>query len=169
MADARSGRALTRPRLLLAGLLLLLSALIAADVLVGQRLAEARAEQAVRENVLQAARQQVVNFTTMDYRSFDQDAQRLLAASAGDLAEQYSAGLPQVKDLVTKNKTVSKGKVLEAGIVTVDPDSARVLVVADAEVSNVASKQPTPRHYRLQLDLVHRDGRWLTTDMQFVA
>jgi Mce-associated membrane protein len=54
-------------------------------------------------------------------------------------------------------------------MVTADAGAARVLVVADSDVSNTATKQPMPRHYRMQLDLVHKDGRWLTTDMQFVG
>jgi Mce-associated membrane protein len=166
---ARISRALTQPRVLIAGLALLVALMVVASVLVGKLYVDKRAESGLRTDVLAAARQQVINFTTLDYRRFDQGSEQLLAGSTGDFAEQYRANIPQLKDLVVKNKTVSKGKILEAGMVTADAGAARVLVVADSDVSNTATKQPMPRHYRMQLDLVHKDGRWLTTDMQFVG
>jgi Mce-associated membrane protein len=166
---ARASRALNDPRLLVAGLCLVVLALAAAAVLLFRQYVDERSDQALRVDVLQAARQQVVNFTTLDYRRFDQDSQRLLAGSTGDFAEQYSSSSAQLKDLVTKNKTVSKGKVLEAGVVSADHDSARVLVVADSEVTNTASEEPMSRHYRMQIDLVRQGERWLATDMQFVG
>jgi Mce-associated membrane protein len=42
-------------------------------------------------------------------------------------------------------------------------------VVADSTVSNLNTKSPQPRHYRLQLDLVRQGSRWLTSDLQFVG
>jgi Mce-associated membrane protein len=59
--------------------------------------------------------------------------------------------------------------VLEAGVVSMDEDSATVVVVADSQVTNKSTDEPQPRHYRLQLDLVLEDGRWLTSDLQFVG
>jgi Mce-associated membrane protein len=64
---------------------------------------------------------------------------------------------------------MSKGKVLQAGLVSSDQDSARVIVVADSTVSNLNTQSPQPRHYRLQLDLVRQGSRWLTSDLQFVG
>ncbi len=70
---------------------------------------------------------------------------------------------------MTANQAVSNGEVLEAGIVSDDDDSARVLVVADSTVTNAASEQPQKRHYRLQMDLVRDGDRWLVSDLQFVG
>ena len=64
---------------------------------------------------------------------------------------------------------MSRGEVLDAGIVSDDADSARVLVVADSTVTNAAQPQPQKRHYRMQLDLVRSGGRWLVSDLQFVG
>ncbi|WP_405581616.1 hypothetical protein [Streptomyces sp. NBC_01092] len=122
-----------------------------------------------RQNILAAARQSALNFTSLDYRHYGRDSANVLASATGDFKKQFTAQTKQLTELVAQNKSVSEGQVLEAGIVRSDEDSARVLVVADSKVTNTAVPQGEARAYRLQLDLVHRDGRWLTSDVEFVG
>ena len=129
-----------------------------------QREAEQR-----RQDILAAARQSALNFTSLDYRHYDRDSANVLAGATGDFKKQFAAQTEQLTRLVAQNKSVSEGQVLEAGVVRSDEDSARVLVVADSKVTNTAMPQGEARTYRLQLDLVHRDGRWLTSDVEFVG
>ncbi|MGH8894715.1 MAG: hypothetical protein ACRDWY_15645 [Actinomycetes bacterium] len=122
-----------------------------------------------RTEILQAARQHAVNFTTLDYRRLDRDLGRVLDGATGEFRTQFEAGTKDLSELVTANKAVSEGEVLEAGLVSDDADSARVLVVADSTVTNAADPKPQKRHYRLQLDLVRDGDRWLVSDLQFVG
>ncbi|GAA2393187.1 hypothetical protein GCM10010255_23990 [Streptomyces coeruleofuscus] len=122
-----------------------------------------------RQGILAAARQSALNFTSLDYRHYDRDSANVLAGATGEFKKQFTAQTDQLTKLVAQNKSVSEGQVLEAGIVRSDEDSARVLVVADSKVSNTAAPEGEARTYRLQLDLVHRDGRWLTSDVEFVG
>lgn len=122
-----------------------------------------------RESVLDSARQQAVNFTTLDYQHLDRDLGRVLRGSTGDFRKQFEAGTKDLSTLVTQNKAVSRGEVLDAGLVSSDDDSARVLVVADSTVTNAADPKPQKRHYRMQLDLVRHGDRWLVSDLQFVG
>ncbi|MCL8010320.1 hypothetical protein [Streptomyces sp. AS02] len=122
-----------------------------------------------RQDILAAARQSALNFTSLDYRHYDRDSANVLSGATGDFKKQFAAQTEQLTDLVDQNKSVSEGQVLEAGIVRSDDDSARVLVVADSKVTNTAVPQGEARTYRLQLDLVLRDGRWLTSDVEFVG
>lgn len=121
------------------------------------------------QDILAAARQSALNFTSLDYRHYDRDSANVLAGATGDFKKQFAAQTKQLTQLVATNKSVSEGQVLEAGIVRSDENSARVLVVADSKVTNTAVPQGEARTYRLQLDLVHRDGRWLTSDVEFVG
>lgn len=105
----------------------------------------------------------------LDYRHYDRDSANVLAGATGDFKKQFAAQTEQLTQLVATNKSVSEGQVLEAGIVRSDESSARVLVVADSKVTNTAVPHGEARTYRLQLDLVHRDGRWLTSDVEFVG
>lgn len=115
------------------------------------------------------ARQSALNFTSLDYRHYDRDSANVLEGATGDFKKQFAAQTEQLTKLVAANKSVSEGQVLEAGIVRSDEHSARVLVVADSKVTNTAAPKGEARTYRLQLDLVHRDGRWLTSDVEFVG
>ncbi|MFC7263258.1 hypothetical protein [Streptomyces lutosisoli] len=122
-----------------------------------------------RQDVLAAARQSALNFTSLDYRHYDRDSANVLEGATGDFRKQFAAQTEELTQLVAQNKSVSEGQVLEAGIVRSDAHSARVLVVADSKVTNTAAPKGEARTYRLQLDLVHQDGRWLTSDVEFVG
>lgn len=122
-----------------------------------------------RQDILAAARQSALNFTSLDYRRYDRDSANVLQGATGDFKKQFAAQTQELTQLVAQNKSVSEGQVLEAGIVRSDAHSARVLVVADSKVTNTAAPKGEARTYRLQLDLVHRDGRWLTSDVEFVG
>lgn len=122
-----------------------------------------------RQVVLQAARQQALNFTTIGYKSVDRDINRVIAGATGDFKASYQQNRKTIKETVTKNKSTSKGEVLDAGLVSIDSDSAVALVVADASVTNVAYKKPTLRNYRMQLDLAKVGDRWLVSDIEFVS
>ena len=161
---------MTRRQTLLIGLLALAAvAAVLAVVFLANRLGDVADEEARRQEILQTARQQGVNITTLDYQTVDEDLQRVLELSTGTFRKEFRSGTNDLTDLVVKNKAVSTGEVLEAGIVTADSDSARVLVVADSTVSNGSSAQPQVRHYRMQLDLVRRGTRWLTSTLTFVS
>jgi Mce-associated membrane protein len=147
----------------------LLVALVVASVLLERKWAEGRSTAARYDAVLASARQEALNFTTLDYRSISDDVARVLAGSTGSFHKQFQDSEANLKTLAARNKSVSKGSVLEAGIVSSEPTKARVIVVADSMVSNVNTSTPQPRHYRLQLDLVLQGGRWLTDDLQFVG
>ena len=66
---------------------------------------------------------------------------------------------------ITQGRLLSKGKVLETegvpivGIASIDPDSAKVLVVADAP--RVSNGQRIVRHWRWEVSLEKVDGKWL--------
>lgn len=155
--------------LVFAALALAAVACLVLVVLTLPRLSDAADRDARRTAILAAARQHAVNFTTLDYRRLDRDLARVLDGATGQFRRQFKAGTADLSTLVTENQAVSKGEVLEAGIVSDDADSARVLVVADSTVTNTADPGPQKRYYRLQLDLVLRGDRWLVSDLQFVG
>ncbi|TPQ19542.1 hypothetical protein FGD71_025620 [Streptomyces sporangiiformans] len=122
-----------------------------------------------RQDILAAARQSALNFTSLDYRHYDRDSGNVLKGATGDFKKQFAAQTEELTKLVAQNKSVSEGQVLEAGIARSDERSARVLVVADSKVTNTAVPAGEARTYRLQLDLVLKGGRWLTSDVEFVG
>lgn len=147
----------------------LVVALLVAGGLLGTRWADARESEQRYDAVLAAARAEALAFTTLDHTSVKEDTARVLAGATGSFRRQFESSRGQLTELATRNQSVSKGKVLSAGVVSADADSARVVVVADSMVSNVNTPTPQPRHYRIQMDLVRHGDAWLTSDLEFVS
>lgn len=163
------GRALVRFRILpwlLAAALVLVSAAVA---FVGYRVHQENLNSSRDQDVLAAARQEALNFISIDYQNFDQDTQNVLSGATGDFKQQFSDESSTLKTLVNQNKAISSGQVLQAGVVSSSASAARVLIVADATVANTAAPSGQVRNYRLQMDLVDQNGQWLTSDIQFVG
>lgn len=142
---------------------------LAGTVLAAVLLAGQHSRDSDRTAVLQAGRQTVVDFTTYKYESWDADVQRVIADATGPFKDEFTATSGELKGPVVANKASSEGEVLEAGVVSMDSDSAQVLVVADATVTNTAIPSGQLRHYRIKLDLVRENGRWLTAGLQAVG
>ncbi|MDQ0993771.1 Mce-associated membrane protein [Streptomyces sp. V3I7] len=158
-----------RIRMLTAGLVLATVLVTVPAVWLGLRVSDQRAAEQRRQDILAAARQSALNFTSLDYRHYGRDSGNVLKGATGTFKKQFAAQTAELTKLVAKNKSVSEGQVLEAGIVRSDERTARVLVVADSKVTNTAAPQGQARTYRLQLGLVRVDGRWLTSDVEFVG
>ncbi|GAB2968962.1 hypothetical protein GCM10023080_035110 [Streptomyces pseudoechinosporeus] len=158
-----------RRRALSAGLAVATAVTTVLTVWLSLQLLERHEAEQRRQDILAAARQSALNFTSLDYRHYDRDSGNVLKGATGDFKEQFAAQTEELTALVARNKSVSEGRVLDAGIVRSDERSARVLVVADSKVTNTAVPDGEARTYRLQLDLVLRDSRWLTSDVEFVG
>jgi Mce-associated membrane protein len=122
-----------------------------------------------RAAAMQAARQLALDFTTYDYKTWDADSKRVLDDATGQFKEEFAAGSNSVKTEVVTNQATSKGDVKEAAVVSNDKDSAQVLVIVNAVVTNTASKDGVERRYRVKLDMVREKDRWLTADFQVVG
>jgi Mce-associated membrane protein len=127
------------------------------------------AAEAQREGAMKAARQLALDFTTYDYKTWDADSKRVLDDSTGQFKQEFQSGIDAVKTDVATNKATSKGDVKEAAVVSNDKDSAQVLVIVNAVVTNTASTDGVERRYRIKLDLVREQDRWLTADLQVVG
>jgi Mce-associated membrane protein len=116
-----------------------------------------------------AARQFTVDFVSISAATVDADIQRVTDAATGDFSNEYTRGKTQVRAAVVENEVQSQGSVLRAALVSGDADSAVVLVAVDATVKNVKAPQGRPSHYRIKVDLVKEDGRWLVSKLEFVG
>jgi Mce-associated membrane protein len=152
--------------LALIGLLVILLAL---GVVVFTKWRGEKSKHDAYADAVAAAKAETLAFTTLDYRNAKASLQRVQKGATGEFGQEFSKQSPTIEKLTRQNRSVSKGTVVSAGVVSMDQDSARVIVVADSQVTNKSTKTPVPRHYRLQLDLERKGTDWLTSALEFVG
>lgn len=132
---------------------------------------EQRQERESHEAAVAAARQTVVDFFSISADSVDRDVEQVIQGATGTFKEEYESGKAELRTAVIENKVKSDGKVLRAGLVSGDSDSARVLVAADANVRNANSPKGRKVHYRVEVEMAYdkKSDRWLVAELKFVG
>jgi len=151
-----------------------LVALLAADAVLFFRPRGDSTHDVVTRAVLAAARQEAVNLTTIAYTSAAHDLDRILAGATGGLRQQFAAQQAQFPAVLARDKSVSQGRVLSAGLISLSAhnDTARVAVATDATVSTTGggpTAQSVLKHYRMVMQLRLVRGRWLVSDVAFAG
>jgi Mce-associated membrane protein len=157
----------------LGALVLVLAVLVALLVVELSGGSESSADQAAADAAA-AARAEALALTTISYRSADADLDRILAGATGKLHQQFAEERPHFADTLRPDKSESKGDVLAVGVVDVAPDdgTAQVDVAADATVTTTSAagkSRSVLKHYRMVMQLVRTDGRWLVSDVAFAG
>lgn len=122
---------------------------------------------AVRAEVADVAERFTAQVNNYDAGSVDDYQQRVGELLSTKFRAEFEEAMTEIVASVEEAEMDSRGTVLASGVATVDQDSARVLVVADAEVSTVFDSRQ--RHFRWEVSLVKVDGQWLVDDFTPVA
>lgn len=134
-------------------------ALVLDLTLVRGRIAEAQEREQTRAEVARVAERFTAQVNNYDAAGAEEFAARVRPLLSPKFRADYEKALEQIAAEITRSKMSSKGQVLASGVASVDPDSAQVLVVADATAKTVYG--PRDRHFRWEVDLVRLGGKWL--------
>lgn len=115
-----------------------------------------------RASVVRVAERFTVEVNNYNVGSIDQYQQRITPLLTTKFQGEFSQAMQDIVSSVKQAKMNSKGQVLASGVESVDPDSAHVLVVADANVKTVFDNRA--RHFRWDVSLRKVGGRWLVDD-----
>jgi Mce-associated membrane protein len=107
----------------------------------------------VRNLFLAVGRQGALNLTTIDYAHADADIQRILDSSTGRFYAEFSQRAPAFIEVVKQAQAKTDGSIIEAGLESVNSDSARVLVAVSVTTSNKGATDQQPRHWRMRVDV----------------
>lgn len=123
---------------------------------------ESRAESQERTAAVRVAEQ-----FTAEVNNYDADSVEDYRANVGELLTtkfraEFDQAMEDIVSQVEEAKMTSDGEILVSGVSTIDPDSAEVLVVADAAVTTVFDQ--INRHFRWKITLAKVDGSWLVDD-----
>lgn len=149
-------------------LTVLVIVLVGFGAFFGWRTFQANSEEARRDEVLQTARTAADNLTTIDYHTADRDVRELLDGSTPEFGRQFGIASPEFLDVVKGSQLVATGEVTSAAIERLDERTARVLVAVNGSVRDINVPQGTPRKYRLGMELVQQDDRWLVSKVEFL-
>jgi Mce-associated membrane protein len=130
-----------------------------------------QAEQERYGDVIAAATDEAEAFINIDYRDPDATFDAVAAGATGDFKEQYKSVSADLIELLTSAKSVMTGEVVNAAVSNIDNDSARVLIATQGTVANIGAEdsKEQARSFRLALELVRSDGKWLTNNLEFVG
>lgn len=121
-----------------------------------------------RSNALDAAETAATNLTTFDAAKADQDTQRFLDTTSAQFAQAFLGDKDSFIKSLRDGRVTMTGKVVDAGVVDYNGDTAHVFVAVRAQVSDTENPQAQARDYRMDLTMVHDHG-WKLGGIEFVA
>lgn len=116
-----------------------------------------------------AASAEVEGLIDMSGSTSDADMEKLLAGATADFRSELESQADRLKKALASNKVKAEGEAVSTGVVKLDGDKATVIVAAVGTVKNNSTKEAEPRNYRLKVDLLKSDGKWLVSGLEFVA
>ncbi|WP_230591879.1 hypothetical protein [Rhodococcoides fascians] len=126
------------------------------------------AAQDLQQRYLQAARQSVLDLTTISASTVDDDVARVLERSTGTFRDQFGERANDFVSVVQQADVQATGSITEAGIENADDRTASVLVAATSSVTNSSGAQEEPRVWRLRVTLDNAGESILVSDVEFV-
>lgn len=110
---------------------------------------------------LQAARSGVVDLTSFDYLTLDDDIEQIRRVATGDLRDDSVSELEDRRQEITELEAVVNTEIIGAGVTRADTEDATVLLVIQATQESAASEQVQVSRYRLEVNLEKSGDRWL--------
>ncbi|MGI5323571.1 hypothetical protein [Actinomadura nitritigenes] len=121
-----------------------------------------------RAKATQSARQMGVNLMTISSSSAQKDIDRIMAGATGDLKNKLGSQSKTLMDTLSQTQAKSTVDQVEAGVVSMDGDSAEVMVSLNGTVTNPKVKDGAPRAYRYLMELSRVGDRWLVANLEVV-
>jgi len=160
----------TRSRLIDAGLAVVALAAVAigAVLLVRGPQVPAYAQTADRQDVRAATERFAAGMNTYDVTDLDPYVERMKPLMTDDLAEQFVVSTNDLLARFAETKIVTKGKVEQVSIDSIDGDSAEAITAITVATTPENTGYGQPR-LRWQVSLVREGDRWLVDNFANVT
>jgi Mce-associated membrane protein len=150
------------------GLGFLVIGLVVATVIFGVLVLQGNREEDQRAKAVQAARQLGVNLVTINHTTAQKDLDRIVAGTTGELKNQFGTQGKVIVDTATKAQTQSTLDRIDAAVVSMDGDSAEVMVSVNSVVA-APKTAAQPRKQRFLMDVTKQGDRWLVSKLEMVS
>jgi hypothetical protein len=111
-------------------------------------------------DALQAARSGVVDMTSFDYLTLDDDIEQIKRVATGDLRTEAADQLDSRRQQITDSQATVNTEVVGAGVTRANATDATVVLVIQSTQKSTASEQAQVVRYRIRVELEKHD-RWL--------
>jgi len=145
-----------------------IAVLIALTATMGYRDHQIRARDDLGREMVDAAKQGVVDLTTIDHRNIDDDVRRILDSSTGEFRDDFAQRAQSFADAARKAQSTSVGTVTDAAVEAVDGKTGRVLVALTVMTSNRGVPETQPRAWRTRVTVVDTDDGVKVSKVEFV-
>jgi Mce-associated membrane protein len=115
-----------------------------------------------------AARQGVVNLTSLDFNKAKEDVQRVLDIATGEFKDDFQRRAEDFASVVKDSKAVTEGTVTATAVESMTNDSAVILVLSNENVTNIAGAKDQPRTFRFRVTVVHDGDDLKLSKVEFV-
>jgi len=109
---------------------------------------------------LRAARSGVVDLTSYDHLTLDDDIEQARRVTTGDLREESVAQLEERRQEITDLQAGVDTEVVGAGVTRANGEDATVLLMIQSTQESTASPQAQIVRYEIEVALEKVDGRW---------
>jgi Mce-associated membrane protein len=116
-----------------------------------------------------AARQGVINLTSLDFNRAKEDVQRVLDSATGQFRDDFQKRAEDFASVVKDSKVVTEGSVAATAVESMDKDSAVVLVLGNERITNLAGAKDQPRIFRFRVSVVHDGDELKVSKVEFVV
>lgn len=147
----------------------LLAAALGAAVERGLAWREAERREQARADVVEAAENEVVGLITISAKTTDEDLKKLIQGATATFRDDLRDQADRLRQEVVENEVEATGEVVSTGVVSLEDETATVIVAARGTVDNRSARRPEPRSYRLEVKLQEVEGSWLVSALRFVA
>lgn len=122
---------------------------------------DSRAYSRLRDEVLRSGRQAVINLNTLDYRNFNEGLRNWQNSTTAELYQEIVQGRSRLERDVTRSRTVSSAKVLEAALTELDDHAGKASIIAAVQLTvTPGSGQPAVQRVRLMGQLTKTSTGW---------
>jgi Mce-associated membrane protein len=115
-----------------------------------------------------AARQGVINLTSLDFNKAKEGVQRVLDSATGEFKDDFQRRAADFESVVKDSKAVTEGSVAATAVESMNNDSAVVLVLCNERVTNIAGAKDQPRTFRFRVSVVHDGDQLKLSKVEFV-
>ncbi|MCP9621354.1 hypothetical protein FOH10_28385 [Nocardia otitidiscaviarum] len=129
---------------------------------------EIAAENTLRADYVQTAKQAMLNITNISAETASDDIKRVLEVTSGELAAEYEQRKDDYAGIVQKAEVRAKGEVIDAAIESSDDHSAIVLVAVKQTLTNAGAEGPQQRQFRFRVTITHTERGLAATQMEMV-